>query len=93
MGPLVPLPLEKYFLSIRPRLIFAIVLLFAYQERLRVMALRSLDNLVHIEWNKVPIPSASRRTDKSESLLTNIYHIESSSETSGRAFLFGSAIP
>jgi hypothetical protein len=39
MGPLVPLPLEKYFLRILPRLIFAIVLLFAYQERLRVMAL------------------------------------------------------
>jgi hypothetical protein len=47
MGPLVPIPFEKYFLRIPARLIFAIVLLFAYQERLRVMALRSLDNLFH----------------------------------------------
>jgi len=61
MGPLVPRQLEKYFLRILPHLIFAPVLLFAYQERLRVMALRSLDNLVHVEWNKVPNPSRRKR--------------------------------
>ena len=80
MGPLVPMWFEKYFLRIDTHPIFATVLLFAYQERLRVMALWSLDNLVHKQWNKVPNPSASWRTDKSESLLTNIYHIRSSSD-------------
>jgi hypothetical protein len=47
MGLLVPLWSEKYFLRTDSHPIFAIVLLFAYQERLRVMALRSLDNLFH----------------------------------------------
>jgi hypothetical protein len=35
--------------------------LFAYQERLRVMALRSLDNLFRQKRNKVPIPSRQKR--------------------------------
>jgi len=66
--------------------IFAPVLSITYQERLRVMARRRLDNLSWFYQEKVPIPTPETGTDKSDSKLyynASAQNIISSSEFIG----------
>ena len=74
--------------------IFAAVLYnIAYQERLRVMAQRRLDNLFKLRFekgaNSISFNDFLNGADKSDSKLKDIlHHIQSSSDLSGELFYF-----